>query len=155
MSQFGGPVAETPHRVDAELPLFRRRNYLAIPDVLADDQQHVAGLVFVGQVQIGADPPKVKCPDAVVEIDQSDGHAGKRYDRQAQSVAAVLNEPTLANVERERIGENVDHVEADFFSLCQAEFGRLLGLHPGGIDQAEFHGIVDAVGAPTAGFDCG
>ena len=46
--------------------------------------KHVAGLVLVGQVEIGLHALDVKLAHAGVEIDQAHGHAGQRDDRQSQ-----------------------------------------------------------------------
>ena len=63
-----------------------------------------------------------------------------RHDRQLEPVALVLDQPPLADVDVERVGEDVDRVEADLLGLADAIGGGLAGLHPGGVDEAEFHG---------------
>ena len=57
-------------------------------------------------------------------------------------VALSLDEPALADVDVERIGKNVDAVEADLLRHANA-VGRLPArLRPRGIDESQFHGGV-------------
>ena len=76
---------------------------------------------------------------ARVEVDQPDGDAGDADDRQPGLVALALDEPAFLDVDVERVGEDVDGVEADLLGHADAEGGVAAGLGPGGVDQAEFH----------------
>ena len=136
-------------------PLLGRRNHFLLPDVFAQDQQHVLRLEQVGHVEIRPDPLDVEPLDAGVEVDQPDRDAGDAHDRQAGRVALVLDQPLLLDVDVERIGEDVDRVEADLLGLVDAERRPAAGLDPGGVDESEFHGdsIVPVID-PTA-FDDG
>ena len=93
----------------------------------------------VRHVEVRPDPLGVEPPDAGVEVDQPHGDAGHAHDRQAGGVAFVLDQPLLLDVDVERIGEDVDRVEADLPGLVDAERGPAAGLDPGRIDQAELH----------------
>jgi hypothetical protein len=54
-------------------------------------------------------------------------------------VAGVLDEGPLGGVDVERVGEDVDRVEAEFLRFFEPEAGALAGLCEGGVDEAEFH----------------
>ena len=135
-----GIVPQGPDVLDADRPLIGRRDHLALPDVLAEHEQDVLRLEEVGQVEIGAHPVDVEPLHARVEVDQADGHAGDADDRQARPVAFVLDELPLSHVDVERVGEDVDRVEADLLRLLDSVRRLAARLGPGGIDQAEFHG---------------
>src|SRR5262245_11792227 len=77
---------------------------------------------------------------AGIEVDQADRDTSDADDRQAGAVAFALDEPAFLGVDVERIGENVDAVEADFARHANAVSGSLAGLDPGGVDETEFHG---------------
>ena len=77
---------------------------------------------------------------ARVEIDQADGDAGDADDRQAGLIAFAADELAFLDVDIERVGEDVDGVEADLLGHADAEGGFAARLGPGGIDEAEFHG---------------
>ena len=117
------------------------RNHLSLPDVLAQHEQYIFGIVFVSQIQIPPAALDMEALHARVEVDESDGHARDADDRQASLFALAADEAALAGVEIERIGENVDGVEADFLGHADAEGGVAAGLRPGGVDESEFHGI--------------
>ena len=54
-------------------------------------------------------------------------------------LALVADELALPDVDVERVGEDVDGVEADLLGLPDAVGRRPPGLHPRGVDQAELH----------------
>ncbi len=64
-------------------PLLRRRDHLALPDVLAENQKQVVRPELTGHVQVRADPLDMKPLHARVEVDQADGHARDADDGQA------------------------------------------------------------------------
>src|SRR5688572_925131 len=84
---------------------------------------------------------------AGVEVDQSDGYAGDGDDWQLQAIALILDQSPFLHVDIERIDENINRVEAQFFGLTQTIDRRLIGLHPGGVDEAETHGRSQGSGA--------
>src|SRR5262249_17770007 len=116
-------------------------DHLLFPDVLADDQQEVSRFVLVAQVEERLAPLEVESLDAGVEVDQPDSDAGDADDGKAGSIALALDEPALADIDVERVGEDVDGVEADGLGLPDAERRALARLGPGGVDESEFHGI--------------
>ena len=140
-SQVGGVLAQLAAVADADLPLLGRRDHLPLPDVFAQHQQQVLGLVFVAQVEVSPAALQVEPLHAGIEVDQADGDASDADDRQAGPVALALDEPAFLDVEVERIGEDVDGVEADLLGGADAVGGVAAGLCPGGIDEAEFHGV--------------
>jgi RNA polymerase sigma factor (sigma-70 family) len=97
-------------------------------------------LVFVCQVEIALHSLDMKALDARIKIDKADRDTGDRDDRQLQPVTFFLDQPPLANIDIERIDKDVYAIEAELFGLSQAINGRLIGLHPCGVDKAEFHG---------------
>src|SRR5579885_3419794 len=111
--EIGGVFAQFADAADAGLPLLGWCNDLALPDVLAQHQQHVLGIVFVSQVEITAAAVEVEALDAGIEVDEADGDASDADDGQAGAFAFAADETTLAGIEVERIGEDVDGVEAD------------------------------------------
>ncbi len=94
------------------MPLFGRRDDLLLPDVFAQHQQTVPRLEEGRHVEEGADPLCVEPPDAGIEVDEPHGDAGHAHDRQAGGLAFVLDQPLLLDVDVQRIGEDVDRVEA-------------------------------------------
>src|SRR5439155_789473 len=73
-------------------------------------------------------------------VDEADGDAGDADDGQAGPVALALDEAALLDVDVERVGEDVDGVEADLLGHADAVGGFAAGLGPGGVDQSELHG---------------
>src|SRR2546423_1695342 len=64
-------------------------------------------------------------------------------------VALVVDPLPLADVDVERVGEDVDRVEADLLGHPDAEGGVAPGWGPRGVDQAEFHGtLFGRMGSP-------
>ena len=100
-------------------------------------------------IEVGTHAVEVEPLDARVEVDQADGHAGDRDDRQAGAVALVLDEAALLDAEVERVGEDVDGVETDLLGHANAVRGVLARLRPRRVDEAEFHGI-DCVLCPSS-----
>ena len=139
-AQIRGIVSRGRDRFERELPLLGRRNYFLIPNIFPNTRSTIVSLVFVGQVEVRLHAFPVELANALVEIDQAEGDAGDRHDRQRQSVAFVLDQPPLAHIDFERVGENIDRIEADFLGLLQTEHDRPICLHPGRVDESEFHG---------------
>src|SRR5271157_2548810 len=92
----------------------------------------------------------------VVEVGQADGHAGDADDWQAGGCAFTADQRPLPVIDVQRVGEDVDGVEADLASLPDAVGGSPPGLNPGRVDQSEFHGASSPVEAGgDAGSGCG
>src|SRR5262245_26395123 len=81
----------------------------------------------------------MKSLHARIEIDQADRDTSNADDWQAGLVALALDELAFLGVNVERIGEDVDGVEADLLGHANAVGGVATGLGPGGIDEAKFH----------------
>ena len=62
-------------------------------------------------------------------------------DGQTGPVAFAFDEPAFLDVQVERVGKDVDGVEADFLGHANAVAGVAAGLGPGGIDQSQLHGL--------------
>src|SRR5262249_2173118 len=124
----------------ARAPLLCRRDHLPLPNVLPQHQQHVLRLVLVGEVEVLATALQVETLHAGVEVDQAHGHAGDADDGQPGPVALALDEPTLLDVQVERVGKDVNGVKADFLGHADAVGGVLAGLGPRRVDKPEFHG---------------
>ena len=114
-----GIFAQCLHVLDRGCPLLGGRNHFLLPDVLAQDQEHVPRLEQIGHVEIGLHSLEVEPLDAGVEVDQPDRHAGDAHDRQAGLVALVLDQSLFLDVDIERVGEDVDRVEADLPGLAE------------------------------------
>src|SRR5260370_38904860 len=93
----------------------------------------------------------MKALHARVEIEQPDSDAGDADDGQAGPVALALDQQPFFNVQVERVGEDVDGIEANFLGHADAVGGVLAGLSPGGVDEAEFHGSYSILFHPTSG----
>src|SRR5262245_56044275 len=107
-AKIGGVFAQLAYVFRSGLPLLLRRDDLPFPDIFAQHQQHVLGLVCVGQVEVSPAALQVKSLHGGVEIEQADGDAGNADDRQPGPVALALDEQPLLDVQVQRIGENVD-----------------------------------------------
>jgi hypothetical protein len=57
----------------------------------------------------------------------------------------------LPDVGVERVGEDVDGVEADLLRHPDAEGGLAARLGPGGVDQAKFHGVLHGLNSRKSG----
>ena len=86
---FGQPATV----FDTRLPLLGGRNHLAVPDVFAQHQQQVSRLQLVDEIEIGFRSLEMESLHARIEIDQTDGHATHRNDRQ-------LLPPTFVRISR-------------------------------------------------------
>ena len=137
--EVAGGLAQLADVADAGLPLLRRRDDLPLPNVFAEHQQQIASLELVTHIEIAAAAFQVEALHARVEVDQSDGHAGDADDGQSDPFALAADQPAFAGVDVERVGENVDGVEADLFRHLNAERRVAAGLRPCGVDKAEFH----------------
>src|SRR5262249_37079429 len=121
-------------------PLLRGRDDLPLPDVLAQDEEEVPRLVLVGEVEVRLAALEVETLHAGVEVDQADGDAGEADDGQAGPVALALDKAALLRAQVERVGEDVDGVEADLLGHADAERGVAAGLRPRRVNQSELHG---------------
>src|SRR5208282_843152 len=119
--EIGRVLGQLAHVAHARPPLLGRSDYLSFPNVLAENEQQVAGLVFVREVEVRPAALQMEALDTRVEIDESKGHARHTDDGQPHPVALVLDQAPLAGAQIERIGEDVDRVEADFASHTDAK----------------------------------
>jgi len=110
--QVGGVLAQLADVAHAGLPLLGRRNHLPLPDVLAQHQQHVLGIIFVGQIKVLAAALEVEALHAGVEVDQPDGDAGNADDGQPGPITLALDETAFLDGEVEGVGEDIDRIEA-------------------------------------------
>jgi hypothetical protein len=81
----------------------------------------------------------MKPADAGVEVDEPQGHAADARDRQAEPAAGVADEGLLGAVVVERVGEDVDRVEAEFLRLLEAEPRALARLGECRVDESQPH----------------
>ena len=136
---LGGVAAQFPDGVDAEGPLLGRGDHLTLPDILAEHQQQVRAAQFGGQVEKCPAAVEVEAADGGIEVDKAERHAAQADDRQVELAAGLADQPPLGPVDVERVGEDVDRVEAEPLGRFQAEAGSLAGLGEGRVDEAEFH----------------
>src|SRR5262245_65871173 len=113
-SQVRGVIAQKLAILHAGFPLLLGRDYFLVPDVFAQNQQHVLGLVFIREVEEFFHSLDVKTLHAGIEIKQPDGHAGDRNDGQLQTVALGLDQPPLLDVDVLGINKDINRVEAQF-----------------------------------------
>ena len=138
-AQVGRVLAQVAAGGDGRLPLLGRRDHFLVPNVLAQHQEQVFRLEFVTHVEVFLAAIHMEPLHGRVKVDQPDGDARDADDGQAGAGTLVADEPPLAGVDVERVGEDVDRIETDFLGGTDAVGGPLPGLHPGGVDQAEFH----------------
>ena len=132
-------AAELADGLDARPPLLRRRDHLLLPDVFTEHEQEVRAAELGRQVEEGPAAVEMKPPDRRIEVDQPEGHAAQAHDRQVEVAAGVFDQGPLGGVDLERIGEDVDRVEAELLRLLEAEPCAFAGLGEGRVDEAEFH----------------
>ena len=135
----GGLAAELADGLDARPPLLGRRNHLLLPDVFTEHEQQIRAAEFGSQIDEGAAAIEVKPTDRRIEVDEPEGDAAQAHDRQVEVAAGVFDQGSLGGVDVERIGEDVDRVEAESLRLFEAEAGAFAGLGEGRVDEAEFH----------------
>src|SRR5262249_39625475 len=56
-------------------------------------------------------------------------------------LTGARNQPAFLNAHIERIGEDVNRIEADFLGHADAVSGVASGLRPCGIDESQFHAL--------------
>ena len=94
-SQVLSVLGQFPAVVDTGFPLLRWRDHLLVPDVLAEHQQQVVGLVLVTEVQERVAAVHVEALDGGIEIDQANGDTADRDDWQTGLVALGLDQSSL------------------------------------------------------------
>ncbi len=137
--QRRGVVGQSAAILDARPPLLGGWYHLAVPDVLTEHEEQILRLEFVDQVEVGFRTLDVKPLHARIEIDQTHRHAADRDDRKLLPPTFMANQPPLANVDVERVGEDVDRVEADFLRLADAPARFASRLGPRRINQSQLH----------------
>ena len=101
------------------------REDLAVPVVLADDEQHVARAEVGALVDVRLDPVEREPLHRRVEVDEAEGDADDRADRQPDLLAGLLDLLALGVRQVERVLEDVVRVEADLLRRADAvERGR-------------------------------
>ena len=139
-AELAGVRTQETSLLDGQSPLFGGGDHLLLPEVFAQHQQEVTRPKLVGHVEILADPVHVEPLDAGIEVDEAQGHAGHADDGQPGAAALLADQPPFLDIDIERIGEDVDGVEAQLPGLGDAERGSPPRLDPGRVDQSEFHG---------------
>ena len=133
----GGIGAELADGVDAELPLLRRRDHLLLPDIFPEDEKQIAAAVFGGEIEVGPATVEVEAAHRGAEVDESEGNAAQAHDREIEFAAGVGDQPALRRRHVERVGKEIDRVEAEPLRLLEAVACPLAGLGKGRVDQSE------------------
>ena len=133
----GGVGSELADGVDAELPLLGRRDHLLLPDILPEDEKEIAAAVVGGEIEVGPAAVEVEAAHRGAEVDEAERDAAQAHDRQIELAAGVGDQPPLRRGHVERIGEEIDRVEAESLRLLEAEACPLAGLGKGRVDQSE------------------
>src|SRR5205823_3599503 len=105
---------EVAHMLDGPFPLIGGGDDLLLPDILAQNEEHVPGLELMAQIEIALGSKHVKIAHRLVEVRDAEGATDYRDYRQIGCNARLANEPPLLRGDFERIGKNIDCVEADF-----------------------------------------
>ena len=125
--------------VDAEPPLLGRRDHLLLPDIFPEDEEQIAAAVVGGEIEVGPAAVEVEAAHRGAEVDEAERDAAQAHDRQIELAAGVGDQPPLRRGHVERIGEEIDRVEAESLRLLEAEACPLAGLGKGRVDQSEAH----------------
>ncbi|GBD35602.1 hypothetical protein HRbin36_00715 [bacterium HR36] len=144
-------VAEAAEVCDSAAPLLLRWNDFLLPNIFAQDQKDILGLVFVSQVEVGLAALEMEPLHGTIEIHQAEGDAGDADNGQTDAVAFAFDQTPFADVHIERIGEDVNGVEADLFGHADAPSSVTAGLYPGGVDQTQAHDGISVAVRYTAG----
>ena len=118
------------------------REHLAVPVVLADDEQHVPGAEKGALVDVRLDAVEREPLDRFVEVDQAERDADHRSDRQTGLLGGALDLVALGVGEVERVLEDVVRIEADLLRLADAVQPTDLRAEPGRADHSEFHAVL-------------
>ena len=135
----GGVVPKTADIFHARPPLLGRTNPSTLPDVFPEHQKDIASPILVGEVEILSDPIDTESLNAWIEIDQSDGDAADRNNRRPQLFTFGDNQAASTHINIERVGEDVNRVEADLFCFADAPCGVFTRLNPAAVDQPQSH----------------
>ena len=108
--------ASLTHRL-GHVPDRLAREHLAVPVVLADDEQDVASAEVGALVDIGLDAVEREALHRGVEVDDAEGDADDGTDRQPDLLAGLLDLCALVVGQVERVLEDVVGVEADLLRL--------------------------------------
>jgi len=138
-AQCPGLLAERSHGLHPQPPLLGRGNHFPLPDILPEHQKQVRTAEFPGEIEVGPHPIDVKPPDGGTEIDEPQGHAAEAHHRQADLATGLADQPPFGRIDLERIGQNVDELEADPPGLGQSEPCPAAGLRERRIDQSQPH----------------
>jgi len=84
-------------------------------NVLAEHEQQVPRVQLIGEIKECLAPIHVEALDGHVEINQPDGHAAQGDDGQVRLLARGFDQLTLLHINVERLGEDVNDIEADLF----------------------------------------
>jgi hypothetical protein len=115
------------------------REHLAVPVVLADDEQHVAGTEIRSLVDVRLDPVEREAAYRRVEVDDPEPDAHDGTDPQPDLVARVLDQLPRRVVDVEGVLEDVVRVEADLLRPANALFRSDLRVEPGRANHSELH----------------
>ena len=77
---------------------------------------------------------EVESLDAGIEVDQTDRHAADADNGKFQPIALPFDLQFLFDADVERIGEDIDRVEAELFRLLQSPDSISACLNPSGVD---------------------
>ena len=137
-----GVLARLADRLRRPCPRSPAREDLAVPVVLADDEQHVAGAEVGALVDVRLDPVEREALYGGVEVDEAEPDADDRADRQADLLARLLDLAALVVRQVERILEHVVGVEPDLLRRADPLQTADLRAEPGRADHSEFHAIL-------------
>jgi hypothetical protein len=140
----GGVGPELSDGVDAELPLLGRRDHLLLPDIFPEDEEEIAAAVFGGEIEVGPAAVEVEATHRGAEVDEAEGDAAQAHDRQIEFAAGVGDQPALGRGHVERVGEEIDRIEAELLRLLETEACPFAGLSKGRVDQSETQGRTPA-----------
>ena len=115
------------------------REDLAVPVVLADDEQDVAGAEERALVDVRLDPVEREAAHRRVEVDDAERDADDGADRQPGLVARRLDLRALGVGDVERVLEDVVRVEPDLLRLANALEPADGRVEPDRADDPELH----------------
>ena len=110
---------------------------LAVPVVLADDDDEVPRVQVGGLIEVRAQSLLREALHSRVEVDETEGDAELRPDRQADRIARCLDLGAFVVGQVERVLEHVVRVESDLLRLVDALDPIDLRSQPRGADHSQ------------------
>jgi hypothetical protein len=115
-----GIVAQLLAALDGHVPDRGAGEDLAVPEVLADHQQHVPPVEIRALVDVGLGAVESEALHRGVEIDEAEADADAGANRQPDFLTGAFDQLACGVVDIERVLENVVGIESDLLGLADS-----------------------------------